>query len=408
VKRSVEYFLAIVLFSFGLLFFSSYLEIPYLKNLAGLLFENVFKQKVFPEDLRQKYNDGQLKILIVAGHDKETIGAEFQGLKEEELTSQLGQELYNYFKKDRKFKAFSIRDKNGDYKNWFLNYLNKDRESIKIFRNYLRRVTDFAFESGLIKERAQVEHNPAADNVSLKLYAINKWANEKDIDIVLHLHFNDDPTRSRLQKGEYSGFAIYAPEAQLPNSEASRDLAKFLKKELSKYVAQSDFPGEAAGVVEDQELIAVGSNASRKSVSLLVEYGYIYEPQFRYKSLRKEVFKELAYQTYSAIKKYFEPSFVSDTTFLPYRWTSFLKKGTRYSVDVLHLQAALLKEGLYPPEGKNLSVCPINGNFLDCTFQAVIAFQEKYRSKILDPFGFTRGTGFVGARTLDALNKLAY
>ena len=38
------------------------------------------------------------------------------------------------------------------------------------------------------------------------------------------------------------------------------------------------FPGE--GVVEDQELIAIGSFNTLNPIGLLIEYGYIYESQF--------------------------------------------------------------------------------------------------------------------------------
>ena len=73
---------------------------------------------------------------------------------------------------------------------------------------------------------------------------------------------------------------------------------------MKKYFAASDLPAESSALIEDQELIAVGSNASRDGVSVLVEYGYIYEPPFRNEEAREAMFKELAYQTYIGIKKF--------------------------------------------------------------------------------------------------------
>ena len=127
----------------------------------------------------------------------------------------------------------------------------------------------------------QVEHNFATVDTALKLYAINKWANENNIEIVFHIHFNDYPGRKFNQIGEYTGFSIYVPEYQLPNHRASSKLAESLKNQLEKYFTKSDLPAESSALIEDQELIAVGSNASRDGVSVLVEYGYIYEPPFR-------------------------------------------------------------------------------------------------------------------------------
>ena len=133
----------------------------------------------------------------------------------------------------------------------------------------------------------QVEHNSVANNTSLRLYAINKWANENDVEIVFHIHFNDYPGRNLDQPGKYSGFSIYIPEYQLPNHITSSGLAKSLKNQLEKYFAKSDLPIESSILIEDQELIAVGSNASRDGISVLTEYGYIYEPQFAKKECER-------------------------------------------------------------------------------------------------------------------------
>ena len=48
----------------------------------------------------------------------------------------------------------------------------------------------------------------------------------------------------------------------------------------------------------------------------------------------------------------------------------------------------------------------VTGNFGILTKQAVIRFQEKYRSDILIPVGLLNGTGFMGPLTRNTINKL--
>ncbi len=65
------------------------------------------------------------------------------------------------------------------------------------------------------------------------------------------------------------------------------------------------------------------------------------------------------------------------------------------------LQQILKNQGQHIyPEGL------ITGNFGRLTRQAVIRFQEKYKSEILTPFGLTGGNGFVGPKTREKVNYL--
>src|SRR3989344_5136666 len=240
----------------------------------------------------------------------------------------------------------------------------------------------------------------------------SKWANENNIEVVFHIHFNDYPGRKWDQPGKYSGFSIYVPEYQLPNHRASSEVAKPLKNQLEKYFAKSDLSAGSFILIEDQELIAVGSNASRDGVSVLTEYGYIYEPRFTNKETREVILKELAYQTYLGIKKFFGDTNLLagnyETTLLPHIWDNPLKKGVvSESKGILYLQMALHKEGLYPPENKTFNDCPLSGVFGNCTFEAVKNFQEKYADEILAENGKTeKASGFAGPKTLAKLNEI--
>mgnify|MGYP001618653375 FL=1 len=75
--------------------------------------------------------------------------------------------------------------------------------------------------------------------------------------------------------------------------------------------------------------------------------------------------------------------------------------------DIIRLQAALRKEGLYPPESKSLEECPVNGVFKNCTYEAVKKLQEKYAGEILAENGkMGKASGFAGPKTLAKLNEL--
>ena len=279
-------------------------NLPYVGSALRYVAGPFFAERITPEQILTNYETGKIKILIVPGHSNDSFGAQFRGIKEAQMNAELGQELFEFFRKDDKFETYATRVQNGDYSQWFSDYFESNKEEIKNFREDSRKQMRQAMEQGMPGPDNQVYHNPATDDDSLKLYAVNKWANENNIEIVFHIHFNDYPGRKFNQIGEYTGFSIYIPEYQLPNHRASSELAESLKNQMEKYFAASDLPAESSALIEDQELIAVGSNASRDGVSVLVEYGYIYEPPFRNEEAREAMFKELAYQTYIGIKNF--------------------------------------------------------------------------------------------------------
>jgi len=73
------------------------------------------------------------------------------------------------------------------------------------------------------------------------------------------------------------------------------------------------------------------------------------------------------------------------------------------------LWAALIKE-VSKETGENLSYdhegAGQPARFGEYTASAVVEFQEKYTNEILAPFGLKHGTGFVGTKTREKLNKL--
>jgi len=75
--------------------------------------------------------------------------------------------------------------------------------------------------------------------------------------------------------------------------------------------------------------------------------------------------------------------------------------GIMNNQEVSCLQGFLKKqgEGVYP-EGL------VTGNFFNLTKSAIIRFQEKYSDEILKPLGLSKGTGYVGLKTREKINKL--
>lgn len=68
--------------------------------------------------------------------------------------------------------------------------------------------------------------------------------------------------------------------------------------------------------------------------------------------------------------------------------------------DVELLQTWLSRDKSVYPEGI------VSGWFGPLTQAAVVRFQEKYKEDVLDPWGLTRGTGYVGKTTRAKLNAL--
>jgi hypothetical protein len=280
-----------------------------------------------------------------------------------------------------------------------LNYFSQNKQSIQFFVDQQKKIMGDLVNSGLIKDTEWIVHNNALPNTVRKLYGINKWANENKMDIVLHIHFNDYPRRWRSQRGDYSGFAIYVPERQYSNAKASYALAESVFDQLEGFLAVSDLPKEKIGIIEDQKLIAIGSNNTLDSTALLIEYGYIYESKFTNSEIRLLIFKELAERTISGIQGFLDQKgdYLSNKESVAYKWLRDLNKGVKNNRDVFTLQMALFSEGLYPPREKNNENCPVNGNFGNCTAASVKEFQNRYSIPI---------TGFVDSLTRTWLNTI--
>jgi len=326
--------------------------------------------------------ESKVRVLIVAGHEPDFGGTEFGTLKERDLTVELSDYLAKYIKSNSRFEVFTTRDSNG-WTATFDKYFKEKWDDIKEWTiAYKREQAKFVSMGKIEKVQSPVFHNTAKENVALRLHGINKWINENDIDIAIHIHFNDYPRDRQDLAGEYTGFAVYVPEGQYFNSSTTKIIAERVFKRLAKYNPVSDLRMEKSGIVEDQDLIAVGSNNSLNSASMLIEYGYIYEPQFLNPETRDMALKDLAYQTYLGLIDFFDiemanyNSLAYDTTILPYSWERPLEKSS--PKDVYALQTAFIYDSIYPPKGYSKNDCPRSGKIGPCTKTAIQTFSERF------------------------------
>lgn len=373
-------------------------------DVRALVASVFFVDSVTVDGLTAKYASAsrggkKVKVLIVPGHDNDSWGTEFRGVREADMNAAVGEELARILSADSHFLPVLARTKDGHVKE-FMDYFENEKVAVKAFAANRRQVMKDLMKASMVSREQEVVHNKASSDVVWKLYSFNKWANENNVDIVLHLHFNDYPGRGYGRQGRYDGFAFYVPEKQFSNSNASRAVADALLAQFSRFYAESNFPLENGGIVPDQDLIAVGAYNTLDPAGVLIEYGYIYEDRFRDETIRGEFLKEFALQTYQGLNRFFgssaETSRRYPTTFLPYAFNASLSQGAAAHPSILSLQAALLFEEVYPPEGDKRA-CPLTGIFGPCTARSVARFQDKY--------GIKPVTGVVGELTMRKLNE---
>lgn len=345
----------------------------------------------------------RVRILLVPGHEPDYGGAEFGTIKERNMTVELARDLQQFLGNNNHYQVFVTRD-TASWNPTFSNYFKSDWTGIKDWEEaHKDEILNLIRLGEFHPVTPEVFHNNAPTNVALRLYGIDKWADENDMDIVLHIHFNDYPYHGRAP-GKYSGFAIYVPQNEYDNSTTTEALANSIFKRLSKYNAVSDLSGESSGIVQDQDLIAIGAYNSVNAASMLIEYGYIYEPQFTSDSLRSAAIKDLAFQTYLGLEDFFDSqnnihiAGLYDTLIMPHVWQAPISAKNASSSDIYALQTALLLDGDYPPADKSMNDCPRSGSIGPCTKAALDAFQKKYN--------ISGEEGIVGEKTVEELNKI--
>ncbi len=322
----------------------------------------------------------KVKVLIVPGHEPDSGGTQFGDYTERDIVVDIANDLAALLESNPHFDVTVARTKTS-WNPILEQYFTQNWDAISAFRDQQSALMNQYIASGKIipeNNGEQVDHKAAPTDTAIRLYGINKWASENNIQITLHLHINDYAGRSGGDIGNYTGFAIYVPNYQYSNAEASKALALPIAYRLSAYHATSSMPLETPGVIEEQQLIAIGSNNSADAASMLIEYGYIYERQFQDPATRAFAENEYAYQTYLGIQDFFNDPVHTyfGTNVLPKVVATDLTPKTT-SPDIYALQEALHYKGLYPIATQNFNDCPISGYFGDCTKTALSAFQTE-------------------------------
>ena len=279
-----------------------------IKNfLAGVFFvESTTTSQLQREYANNKKENKAINILIVPGHDNDYWGTEFNGVKEADINLYSAKDLSSKLASDSRLNVILARDEYG-YNPEIQNYLNKEKEQILKFVSEKKKTMRDLVSGKLISVKTDgVYHNTAQTPVIFRLYGINKWANENDIDIVIHLHMNDYPRKYTKKDGYYSGFSIYVPEQQFSNAKASKDLGSAIFDNLIINYKKSNLPKENAGLIEDQDLIAIGAFNTLDPASILIEYGYIYEKQFLGKDNREKTISEMNLQISNGLINFLE------------------------------------------------------------------------------------------------------
>lgn len=339
----------------------------------------------------------KVRILIVPGHQPNAGGTEYKGVVERDVVVDIADALAVLLSQNSHYEVMVARTKTA-WNPILQNYFDTHMLEIETFEQSQKaQMADYIANGSILSDSDQVYHNSIPTPAALQLYGINKWASDNAYDITLHLHVNDYAGRRLSVLKAYNGFAVYVPDRQYSNAEASKAIGELIAARLNAYHATSTLPKEDAGVVEDQQLIAIGSNNSASDASLLIEYGYIQESQFQIASVRPLAIADYAFQTYLGLQDFFKDPITATygSVSFPYDWTKVTGAKNEKGPEVYALQAALHYLGVYPPEGRNFNDCPVSGMAGPCTRSAIMQYQRSHN---------IGETGMLGPQTRSALS----
>lgn len=348
-------------------------------------------------------NTEKFRIFLMPGHEPDFGGAQFKEVIERDVNVEIAFKLKEYLEQDGNFEVVVGRDDN-DWSPELGTYFSEHLDEIKAWRDEHKALMKDKVEDGEIDlVDDPIAHEHVSGDVATRLYGVNKWVNEHDFDAAIHVHINDYGSRGRNKAGEFTGYVLYVPESQYGNASLSKEIASSIHNRFLQIFPQSNAKRERGGIIEDQQLVALGRYNTLVTPSVLIEYAYLYESQFENAQIRDLATREYAYQTYLGLKDYFVKGAQGDDaplelSTLPYEWTKDVDTLLTEDKDIYALQMFLRKQGLYPTPDKTLNDCPISGLFGGCTRKSLILFQEKYNIEGEE--------GVIGEKTREILNLL--
>ena len=218
---------------------------------------------------------GKYKVMVVPGHDNRAISERVVGKagNEAKIALSIASKLEEKLKKGG-IEVFVTRDDKG-YKKEILDCMKNSSDEFDFFVS---------------------NSNGDSANAAYKkmLFAMAKHANESGFDLIVNLHLNDVSKKSQ----EFSGFSVYYSTITFQSE--SKYLALSMKNELKKYFKPSNNLGEKP-VNKSKKFIMLGTSLYPLNVpSNIVEFGYIDEEKWAYKSTHEKG----ADAAYKAIKNY--------------------------------------------------------------------------------------------------------
>src|SRR5688572_21801134 len=159
----------------------------------------------------------KVRVLVVPGHEPKDGGAIMGQLRERDIVVELAKELGRLLEADGRFETLLTRDERG----WtpeLADYFSANWEQIDQWRESASEQMRARITGGeLEKPVVHISHKRVPDDVAIRLYGITKWGNDKDVDVAVHLHFEDERALTK-SPGLRTGFAIYVPTPEYANA----------------------------------------------------------------------------------------------------------------------------------------------------------------------------------------------
>ena len=214
------------------------------EDARNFLAATFFVPSITMSELKDKYismeeTGKKIRILLVPGHEPNFGGTEFSNLKERDMNVDLAIELKDNLESNKRFEVILTRDKD----NWnpeLEKYFNDNWEVIKGFTKLKKTEMNMLIAEGKVeKVSSGVRHSTAPGDVAYRLFGINRWSRDANIDVLIHIHFNDYPRTRTYLPGKHKGFAIYIPEKQYSNSVATKEIAVNIFKRLKEFFVRA-------------------------------------------------------------------------------------------------------------------------------------------------------------------------